>query len=101
MRARPTTSTSAGLPESAWACSGPARPRSTNAAVALEAGASRVDLCFRRADIPRVNPLIWMNFAGLLGHFAELTDLERWRFMRHILEELSGASDPGHLLALS
>ena len=59
-----------------------------NAAVALEAGASRVDLCFRRADIPRVNPLIWMNFAGLLGHFAELTDLERWRFMRRILEEL-------------
>jgi cation diffusion facilitator CzcD-associated flavoprotein CzcO len=59
-----------------------------NAAVALEAGASRVDLCFRRADIPRVNPLIWMNFAGLLGHFAELSDLERWRFMRRILEQL-------------
>jgi cation diffusion facilitator CzcD-associated flavoprotein CzcO len=59
-----------------------------NAAVALEAGASRVDLCFRRAEIPRVNPLIWMNFAGLLGHFGELADLERWRFMRHILEEL-------------
>ena len=59
-----------------------------NAAAALEAGASRVDLCFRRAEMPRVNPLIWMNFAGLLGHFAELADLERWRFMRHILEEL-------------
>jgi FAD-dependent urate hydroxylase len=59
-----------------------------NAAVALEAGAARVDLCFRRAEMPRVNPLIWMNFAGLLGHFAELADLERWRFMRHILEEL-------------
>jgi cation diffusion facilitator CzcD-associated flavoprotein CzcO len=59
-----------------------------NAAVALEAGAARVDLCFRRADMPRVNPLIWMNFAGLLGHFGELGDLERWRFMRHILEEL-------------
>jgi len=59
-----------------------------NAAVALEAGASRVDLCFRRAEIPRVNPLIWMNFAGLLGHFGELTDLERWRFMRRILQEL-------------
>jgi len=59
-----------------------------NAAVALEAGASRVDLCFRRAEIPRVNPLIWMNFAGLLGHFGELSDLDRWRFMRHILEEL-------------
>lgn len=59
-----------------------------NAAAALEAGAARVDLCFRRADIPRVNPLIWMNFSGMLGHFGELTDLERWRFMRHILEEL-------------
>jgi FAD-dependent urate hydroxylase len=59
-----------------------------NAAVALEAGAARVDLCFRRPEMPRVNPLIWMNFAGLLGHFGELTDLQRWRFMRHILEEL-------------
>jgi cation diffusion facilitator CzcD-associated flavoprotein CzcO len=59
-----------------------------NAAAALEAGATRVDLCFRRADIPRVNPLLWTHFAGMLGHFGELTDLERWRFMRHILEEL-------------
>jgi cation diffusion facilitator CzcD-associated flavoprotein CzcO len=59
-----------------------------NAAAALEAGATRVDVCFRRADIPRVNPLAWANFAGMLGHFGELTDLERWRFMRHILEEL-------------
>jgi cation diffusion facilitator CzcD-associated flavoprotein CzcO len=59
-----------------------------NAATALEAGAARVDLCFRRPEVPRINPLIWMNFAGMLGHFGELTDLERWRFMRHILEEL-------------
>jgi cation diffusion facilitator CzcD-associated flavoprotein CzcO len=59
-----------------------------NAAAALEASAKRVDLCFRRAAIPRINPLVWMNFAGMLGHFGELTDLERWRFMRHILEEL-------------
>src|SRR5262249_18537384 len=53
-----------------------------NAATALEAGAKSVDLCFRRADIPRVNPLTWANFAGMLGHFGELTDLERWRIMR-------------------
>lgn len=59
-----------------------------NAARALEAGAARVDLCFRRSKMPRVNPLTWMNFAGLLGHFGELTDLERWRFMRHVFEEL-------------
>ncbi len=38
-----------------------------NAALALEAGAARVDLCFRRSEIPRVNPLTWMNFAGMLG----------------------------------
>jgi len=59
-----------------------------NAAAALEAGAIRVDLCFRRANIPRINPLLWTHFAGMLGHFGELTDLERWRFMRRILEEL-------------
>ncbi len=59
-----------------------------NAAAALEAGAKRVDLCVRRPEIPRVNPLFWANFAGMLGHFAELTDLERWRIMRHMLEEL-------------
>lgn len=57
-----------------------------NAAAALEAGAKRVDLCFRRPAIPRVNPLIWMNFSGMLGQFGELTDLQRWRFMRHIFE---------------
>ena len=58
-----------------------------NAAAALEAGATKVDLCFRRAEMPRINPLVWMNFAGMLGHFGELPDLERWRFMRHILEQ--------------
>jgi len=59
-----------------------------NAAAALEAGAARVDLCFRRKEIPRVNPLIWMYFSGMLGQFAELDDLARWRFMRRIIEEL-------------
>jgi cation diffusion facilitator CzcD-associated flavoprotein CzcO len=62
-----------------------------NAAAALEAGAARVDLCFRRKDIPRVNPLIWMYFSGMLAHFGELRDLERWRFMRRILVELPPA----------
>jgi FAD-dependent urate hydroxylase len=59
-----------------------------NAAAALEAGAASVELCLRRAEIPRINPLFWTNFAGMLGHFAELSDLERWRFMRQILEQL-------------
>ena len=58
-----------------------------NAAAALEAGAAKVDVCFRRADIPRVNLLTWMNFAGMLGHFGELNDLQRWRYMRRLMEE--------------
>jgi cation diffusion facilitator CzcD-associated flavoprotein CzcO len=55
-----------------------------NAATALEAGAARVQLCVRRRLLPRVNPYRWMEQAGFLGQFAELPDLMRWRFMRHI-----------------
>ena len=59
-----------------------------NAAMALEAGASHVEVLLRRTGIPRVNPYLWTNFAGVLGHFAEMDDLHRWRFARHILEGL-------------
>ena len=55
-----------------------------NAATALEAGAGRVQLCVRRKLLPRVNPYRWMESAGFLGQFADLPDLMRWRFMRHI-----------------
>ncbi len=73
-----------------------------NAATALEAGAARVDLCFRRSDIPRVNPLIWMNFAGMFGHFGELSDLERWphgdRFAtKQALRQSKPTLAPSHL----
>ncbi len=57
-----------------------------NAATALEAGAASVSLCLRRQQVPRVNPYRWMENAGFLGHFAELPDLMRWRFMRHIFD---------------
>lgn len=57
-----------------------------NAATALEAGAASVTLCLRRPELPRINPYRWMENAGFLGHFAELPDLVRWRFMRHIFE---------------
>ncbi|MBV9968398.1 MAG: hypothetical protein JO228_00315, partial [Xanthobacteraceae bacterium] len=49
--------------------------------------AASVDLCLRRAELPLVNTLVWTNFSGMLGHFAELDDLQRWRFMRYILEK--------------
>jgi cation diffusion facilitator CzcD-associated flavoprotein CzcO len=55
-----------------------------NAAVALEHGAASVDLCLRKPEFPRLNAHKWMEFAGFLGHYWTLPDLERWRFMRQI-----------------
>ncbi len=55
-----------------------------NAAIALEAGAERVDLCLRKPMFPRVNAHKWMEFAGFLGHYWTLPDIERWRFMRQV-----------------
>ena len=67
-------------------CSASALPLSTMQPRHLKPALS-VDLCFRRAIFPQVNPFAWTHFAGMLGYFGELTDLERWRFMRRILDE--------------
>lgn len=48
------------------------------ALAALRHGARSVDLCFRRRDLPRVNPHRWAEFAGFLKHFPELDDATRW-----------------------
>jgi FAD-dependent urate hydroxylase len=61
-----------------------------NAAMALEAGASRVDLLCRRAEIQLVQPYRWLTFRGFLRHFSELDDAWRWRFMRAILNLREG-----------
>ncbi len=50
-----------------------------NACVALEHGAASVDLCYRRARIPTINPHRRLEFAGFLKHFHQLDDLTRWR----------------------
>ena len=55
-----------------------------NAAMALEHGAASVDLCMRIAEFPKVNPYKWIEFAGFLGHYFELPDEKRWRFMRQV-----------------
>ncbi len=55
-----------------------------NAATALESGAARVDLCLRKPTFPRVNAHKWMEFAGFLGSYWTLSDIERWRFMRQV-----------------
>lgn len=51
-----------------------------NAAAALEAGAVSVDLFVRRSQVPVVNLLHWMDFAGSMGYFADMPDHYRWRF---------------------
>ena len=56
-----------------------------NAATALEAGAESVHMFVRRPELQRVQPYLWLTFAGFLRHIGEMPDEWRWRFMRHIL----------------
>lgn len=55
-----------------------------NATCALEAGAARVEMLVRRAELPRANPNRWMEFCGYLEHFPDLPDATRWRWMHHL-----------------
>jgi cation diffusion facilitator CzcD-associated flavoprotein CzcO len=55
-----------------------------NAAAALAAGAARVDLCFRRDRLPRVNPHRHLDDAGTMAHFPDLDDATRWAVARHM-----------------
>ncbi|OCK53560.1 NAD(P)/FAD-dependent oxidoreductase [Bradyrhizobium sp. LMTR 3] len=61
-----------------------------NAATALEAGASKVHLLCRRAEIQLIQPYRWLTFRGFLRHLSDLDDAWRWRFMRAILEMREG-----------
>ena len=56
-----------------------------NAATALEAGAGEVAIYCRRPVLQRVQPFKWLSFPGFLGHFADLDDAWRWRFMNYLL----------------
>jgi len=49
----------------------------------VEIGAASVDLCFRRVQLPVVNPFRWLDAIPLLAHFAELDDATRWNIARH------------------
>jgi FAD-dependent urate hydroxylase len=57
-----------------------------NAAMALEHGASAVDLFCRREKLPLINPNRWIEFAGFLRHFGDLDDAMKWRFMKIIFD---------------
>jgi cation diffusion facilitator CzcD-associated flavoprotein CzcO len=56
-----------------------------NAATALEAGAARVDLFFRRPALPTVNSYRALESHGFFRNFADLPDADRWRLMRRLL----------------
>lgn len=56
-----------------------------NAATVLEAGAARVDLLFRRDDIPRINKLTGIGSPGLVQGFVDLDPADKWRFLHYSL----------------
>ena len=57
-----------------------------NACAALDAGAASAELCFRRPELPLANPRRWMETAGFLAHYPELPDLQRWRYMKRLID---------------
>jgi cation diffusion facilitator CzcD-associated flavoprotein CzcO len=54
-----------------------------NAIAALEAGARSVDLCFRRAQLPRTNPHRAIENAALMTHYPDLADLTKWQIAHY------------------
>jgi cation diffusion facilitator CzcD-associated flavoprotein CzcO len=61
---------------------------------ALQAGAASVDLCFRRARLPVVNPHRWLEWSAFLAHYRELDDRTRWNVGRHF--DLEDQPPPRH-----
>ena len=57
-----------------------------NAAEALEAGALRVGMLMRRADVPRVNRGMGIGSPGMWHGFVRLSDAERWSIVQHIAD---------------
>ena len=58
-----------------------------SAASALEAGATRVDLLIRRADIPRINKSKAAGVPGLVQGHYDLPDAWKWRIRHYINEQ--------------
>ncbi|MEC5386424.1 NAD(P)/FAD-dependent oxidoreductase [Uliginosibacterium sp. H3] len=54
------------------------------AGVALEAGAARVHLFARSADVVRASPGKQVTYPGAANHFFDLPDTERWRLAQHL-----------------
>ncbi len=58
-----------------------------SAAEALEAGAARVAMLVRRADVPRINKGMGIGSAGFWTGFYSLTDAQKFAIMNYIDEQ--------------
>ncbi|ASW10656.1 NAD(P)-binding domain-containing protein [Rhizobium sp. 11515TR] len=56
-----------------------------NAATALEAGASRLDMFVRRKELPRINKFTGIGSQGVVHGFAGLPDEWKWRFLNYAM----------------
>lgn len=68
---------------------------------AVDAGAARAQICFRRAQMPTQNPRRRMENAGYLAHFAELPDEHRWSYVQHLYTIGQGPPEPTFIKAMS
>lgn len=71
-----------------------------SAATALEAGAQRVDLLIRRAELPRVNKGKGVGNPGMVHGYWRLPDLWKWR-IRHYLNTQQVPPPRGSTLRVS
>jgi FAD-dependent urate hydroxylase len=62
-----------------------------NAAEALEAGAARVAMLVRRADLPRINKGMGIGSAGMAHGFARLAPAQRWSIVQYIADSAAPA----------
>ncbi|MBO9713227.1 NAD(P)/FAD-dependent oxidoreductase [Sphingomonas sp.] len=53
-----------------------------NASTALEAGAARVEVHMRRSEMPRVNPIRFMEGAGMIQRYPALDDAGKYDVMK-------------------
>ena len=72
-----------------------------NAAAALAAGAASADLLFRRAELPRINPLRRVETAALMGHYPALSDETRWSIAHFVKRVDQPPAESGYRAAMA
>ncbi|WFU05207.1 NAD(P)/FAD-dependent oxidoreductase (plasmid) [Rhizobium sp. CB3171] len=68
-----------------------------NAATALEAGATRLDMFVRRKELPRINKFTGIGSQGVVHGFAGLPDEWKWRFLNYAMGQQTPPPRPSVL----